>query len=119
MKAPSKAKLESSLCLTPEQATLIRKLIHQDVTTTDATLFPQSNAHFNACYNRPFYSERLMKCINEVMQGNGVEALGDSMNPLALYVNTGDTYSSTLLYSYKTKTIRLTTWGDFAESNNL
>lgn len=60
-----------------------------------------------------------MECINETIGGHGVEALGDNMEPAALYVNTGDTYSPTLLYSYNSDTIRLTTWGDFAESNNL
>ena len=60
-----------------------------------------------------------MECLNETMQGYGVEALGDNMQPSALYVNTGDTYSQTLLYSYKSNTIQLTTWGDFAEANNL
>ena len=119
MNAPSKKRLVAALGITDTQANLVRRLIRNEVKTTDSTLFPSSNASFDACYNMPSYSERLMECLNEVIQGHGVEALGDNLRPSALYVNTGDTYLATFLYSYKTNTVALTAWGDFAERNNL
>lgn len=117
--APSRARLIKELGLTTEQADLVRAIIKNTVKTTDATLFPAANASFATCYRMPSLAERRMECLNEVIGGYGVEALCDGMYPNALYVNTGDTYSPTLLYCYKRSTFRLTTWGDYAEKNNL
>lgn len=117
--APSRARLIKELGLTTAQADLVRALIKNTVRTTNADLFPAANACFAACYNMPSFAERRMECLNEVIGGHGVEALGDGMYPDALYVNTGDTYSPTLLYCYKRSTFRLTTWGDYVEKNNL
>jgi hypothetical protein len=113
MNAPSKQRLIEALGLTAEQADLIRALIHKTVKTWDPALFPETAEWVRQCYHRPPYVERLLSAINETMQGHGVEHIGEN----ALYVNTGDTYSPTLLYDYSTGTIRLTTWGDFVETH--
>ena len=115
MRAPSRKKLTEAFGLSLEKADLVRNLIQTKAKTRNAELFPRSNAVFNACYYVPHYTERLMECLNEVLDGHGVESLGDNMSPCALYINMGDTYSPTLLLNYKTHTIRLTTWGDFAK----
>lgn len=111
MKAPSAKRLREYLGLSDEQARLVRALIRREVKTRDATLFPEANKHFAACYNPLPYTDRLMECLDEVVGSYGVEGLDDG----SLYLNTGDTYSPTLLYSAKTGTIRLTTWGDYVE----
>lgn len=116
--APSLKRLAFSLGITTEQAKIVRALIRREIRTDDPR-FIGTLKWIASCYSRPSFIERLMECINETIRGHGVEALGDNMQPVALYINTGDAYSPTLLYSYKSSTVRLTTWGDFAEANNL
>jgi|694.fasta_scaffold70168_11 hypothetical protein len=111
MNAPGAKRLREYLGLSDEQARLVRGLIRREVKTMDATLFPEANKHFAACYNPLPYTDRLMECLDEVVGSYGVEGLDDG----SLYLNTGDTYSPTLLYSARSGTIRLTTWGDYVE----
>jgi hypothetical protein len=60
-----------------------------------------------------------LKLLNETIGGYGVEVVGDcNCYPPAIkaeYINTGDTYSATILRVNATGTYRLTTWGDFVE----
>lgn len=54
---------------------------------------------------------------NEVIQGYGGEIIRDPIKGLlAVYVNTGDTYSVTLLCNIATGAWRISTWGDYVES---
>lgn len=54
---------------------------------------------------------------NEVIQGFGGEVIRDPIKGLqAVYVNTGDTYSVTLLCNIATGAWRISTWGDYVES---
>ena len=117
MNAPSIQRLQADLGLTTQQAKLVRALIRKEVKTWDETLFPATSAWLKTCYHRPSYPDRLLSALNEVIGGHGVETIeGREFNqPSALYVNTGDAYSPTLLYCYKSNTVRLTTWGDYAE----
>lgn len=120
-RAPSKARLIRDLHLSPAAASVVRALIRREYSTLNKDLFPASNQYFDSCFNRPLLRERMMHCLNEVCGGHGVEALeGESFRqPAALYINMGDTYAPTILFSYKTDTFSLTTWGDFAERNLL
>jgi len=117
--APSKSRLVSALNITPEQADTIRGLIQGKIATRNPDLFPASNRWFQSCYNEPRRLDRILACINEVMQGSGVEAIWgeDQFWPAADYINTGDTYSATILFNRKTGSFSLTTWGDFYERN--
>jgi hypothetical protein len=114
MRAPSKKRLISELGLSPEQADTARALVYREIRTDDPR-FKETNAWLEKCYHRPSYPERLMSCLDEVIRGDGVEVIEEDGRLLALYVNTGDTYSPTLLYNLKTRAVSLTTWGDFAE----
>lgn len=68
--------------------------------------------------------EATMKHANKLMHGYGVEALQDEnawvdrywQSTLALYVNKGDTYSTTLLYDTENDRYLITSWGDFYEN---
>lgn len=117
MNAPSKKRLMESLGVTSEKAELVRRLIRREVKTSDAALFPKTASWLEQCYHWPCYRERLMSCLNEVIQGIGVEAIqGDNWRwPAATYINTGDTYSPTLLLDWEKSTISLTTWEDWIE----
>lgn len=60
---------------------------------------------------------------NELLKGSGVEPVTDErawvdhyyQNIIALYVNQGDTYDSTLLYDTEHGDFQVTSWGDFFE----
>lgn len=66
--------------------------------------------------------QRLQK-INDMVGGYGVESIegdGDSrywMGTVALYINMGDTYNTTLLYNTDLDKYTITTWGDWVERN--
>lgn len=67
--------------------------------------------------------EATMRYANQLMHGFGVEGLRDEnswnsrywQNTIALYVNKGDTYSTTLLYDTDKDRYLITSWGDFYE----
>jgi hypothetical protein len=114
MRAPSKNRLIKEIGLTEEQAETVRALIRGEIKTSDPR-FKRTQEWLGRCYHRPSYPERLMECLNETIQGHGVECLGSK----ALYINTGDTYSPTLLLNTRSGGISITTLGDFIESNGL
>lgn len=54
---------------------------------------------------------------DKAIQGHGVESIRcPSRGLMAVYVNTGDTYSATLLCNISTGAWRITTWGDYVEA---
>jgi hypothetical protein len=117
MRAPSIKTITSELNLTSAQARLIRALIKGDQKTLDPVLFPGVHAWVASCYHLPTRTERIMACISEVMQGHGVEAIdAQGIQPRAVYVNTGDTYTPTVLYCYRTRSYRVQSWGDYLEA---
>lgn len=116
MRTPSVKTLTSQLNLTSDQARLIRALIKRQHPTLDPGRFPRANAWFDSCYHRPNRIERIMACIDEVMGGCGVEVIdAEGIHPRAVYVNTGDTYTPTLLYCYRSQSYRVQSWGDYVE----
>ena len=53
---------------------------------------------------------------DNLLEGYGVESIRcPNRGLLAVYVNTGDTYSTTLLCNIETGAWRITTWGDYVE----
>ena len=54
---------------------------------------------------------------DKAVEGYGIEAIRcPNRGLLAVYVNTGDTYSPTLLCNIATGAWRITTWGDYVEA---
>lgn len=120
MRAPSVKTLTQSLNLTSAQARLIRALIKGEQKTLDASRFPKSNAWFESCYHLPNRIERIMACIDEVMQGHGVEAIdAQGIHLRAVYVNTGDMYAPTLFYCYRARSYRVQSWYGYVEASGL
>ena len=109
----------SALNISAETANIVRGLIRGEIRTLDAERFPQSNAYFASCYNRPSRLDRIMECLNEVLGTYGVEAIGDSQTygPPAEYLNAGDTYAATLVFDRLVGNFKLTSWGDWLEKN--
>lgn len=64
-----------------------------------------------------------MRYANKLMNGHGVEGLRDEnawvdkyfYDIIAVYVNKGDTYDTTLLYDTEHDRYLITSWGDFYE----
>jgi hypothetical protein len=64
-----------------------------------------------------------MSALNELLGTHGVEAVRTSefidryhLDIRASYLNTGDTYATTILLDHRDEKWRLTSWGDFVES---
>ena len=72
-----------------------------------------------SCYNRPFYSHRLMVALNEIIEGFSVERLEKNGLPFADYVNMGDVYTTTLIRKIDSGTVMIRDIGSFIESNRL
>lgn len=78
--------------------------------------YPQTAKWCNQCHNPPSDQELILSALNETIGGFGIESIDDSGEHLADYVNTGDTYSATIVLDSETGEFLLTTWGDFHES---
>lgn len=117
--SPSIARLVSALNLSTEQAATVRGLIRGEISTRDKARFPQANAWFDSCFHQPQRADRILACVNETMDGFGVEPIwgNDPFWPAADYINTGDTYNATILFNRITRAFSLTTFGDFIERN--
>lgn len=62
-----------------------------------------------------------LRSINTVMNGFGVEHVARGNNrqsPAFDYVNTGETYATTLVYFPQSESFRVTSWGDIVERGN-
>lgn len=94
-----------------------RALIRGEQRTKDVDKFPKANEWFSSCYLEPRRRERILACLNELLGSFGVEAIWgeDPCWPEAEYLNTGDTYSPTLLFNGTS--FMVTTWGDWYERN--
>lgn len=68
------------------------------------------------CHSYPSPQELVMSALNDMIDGFGIEAIRNPDNSdhiLATYVNTGDTYSVTVVYDHERDEYVLTTWGDW------
>jgi len=103
--------------LDEEQAKQARALMRGEL---DPMEFESVRSWVSQCYNPPSWQEQVERALNEVLDGWGIEAIWgveDELWPIAVYINMGDTYNTTLLYDYRSQTWRVTTWGDFVEKN--
>jgi hypothetical protein len=131
MRAPSEKKLlEAFRDLTPKNAKLIRKFAKAEDDTTGETLenlvpkVPATDAYVRSLYSSPYRSRIwrvtvALHAINELVEGHGVEGLGPGRSgdyaPPYEYINTGDTYSTTLIYDRDKDRLFIGSWGDIVE----
>lgn len=68
-------------------------------------------------YSEPLDYELKLRAIDSIMDAHGVEVLiaDETGKAIASYVNTGDTYSATVLYDLENEEFLVTSWGDFYE----
>lgn len=84
----------------------------------------ESNAKWiKQCHNRPSDLELKLNAINELLEGFGVENITIEnswinsfwQDTIALYINMGDTYSTTILYDTEEQSFEITSYDDFLE----
>lgn len=130
MRFPSEVRLLGTFRdLTLEQARLMRKLAHnvddREVLSKLIDEFcPNTSRSARACHSDPYNSgmwrrTMLLRALDEILGTHGVEALGKGNTPPYAppyeYLNTGDPYAVTLIYTKKSDTISIGCWGDIAE----
>ena len=116
-RAPSEKSLISLMRLDKAQAEKVRALLHGDI---DPESYQDVNAWVRRCYFKPPYIDRLLCALNEVCGTYGAENLtrvnaSYDDRPDYEYLNTGDTYRTTLIYSNLTSSFRLGCWGEIVE----
>ena len=67
-------------------------------------------------FTRETRVRRALEIIDDVLETFGVEYAHGRGGGL-LYANTGETYSTTIIYDMKTGNWRVTSWGDIVEAN--
>lgn len=120
MNYPSVKRMVQELGLPNNNAKIIRSLMCGETTidmlgwpgllNTDVAKFPRTCKWIGSCYNKPDAVEIILECINEAMEGYGVEYLED----LDLhYVNVGDPYEPTIIF--RGGRFSINAWGDMVK----
>jgi len=84
---------------------------------------PEVEHCFRGFHHDPDRVYAKLIALNFYLDGHGVEAIREEKSGLgkvvAEYVNTGDTYNTTILYNVKSQNFYVTTMGDFVERNRI
>lgn len=119
--------------LTVERAKLIKKLacLRDDAEGLEEFIdstseLARTSEYARSCYHSPYTSEMwrttvVLHAIDVLMEGYGVESLGEvkMSGPPFEYINYGDTYATTLVYSRfnDADNLFISSYGDVVESN--
>ena len=87
--------------------------------TLDPEAFEAGKARAQECYNRPSDTDLVLTVVNTLVDAHGVEGVPyetDAMydGDFISYVNMGDTYAATIVWS-PDKGYRIESWGDAYE----
>jgi len=127
MRAPSTRSLIETFRLSKSDADLIRHLAKatdnpQDLEALIALRCPKTESYVRKLYSSPYHSHMwrvtvALHAMDVILDTNGVEAIPDESGgaPQYEYLNTGDPYSTTLIYNRKTDSLKIGSWGDIAE----
>jgi hypothetical protein len=99
----------------------IRGVVKGTINPDDETLFPQTDRWIRQCYHRPDDVSLQLSALNELINGFGVEGLGKNdrapYTPPFEYINTGDTYNTTIIRDNRKDRFFISTWGDVVETH--
>jgi hypothetical protein len=118
-RAPSVAKLSTSLGISKGTAFLIRSLLQGDEDTHNPHLFPATHKWLQACTRHPQWEERVMYAINEIIGGRGTQGLYSKDKPIATYISLGDLEANTIILDNLTGRIIVTSLADYITKRNL
>lgn len=129
MRMPSAKRLMDDLHVSANDARLIRMLGHavDDALTLETLIAercPETQAYVSAMYSNP-YDRQIWRvtvalhAIDCIVGTHGVEGLGEGRSgdfaPPYEYLNAGDPYATTLIYSRRSHACVIGCWGDIAE----
>lgn len=88
--------------------------------------FPRTCRWAQSCYHTPswHHAETKLKALDELLGTYGTEPINAEgayvsrywLDCIGVYLNTGDTYATTLVYDTEGDRWKLTSWGDFLEA---
>ena len=111
--------LSNTFQISEDKALRVIDIINGDL---DPSSLDDVQDMINRCYGMPNKLYCKLIAINELIAGFGVEYIESNedsyTNQLGVsYINTGDTYSSTIAFDHHTGQFSLTTYGDTVESD--
>lgn len=131
MRCPSINRLIQAFSLSNDEAKLVRALafVRDDAKKLEVLInksCPGTAAYARSCANDPFVSDiwrttMVLHAIDIILKGFGVECFGQKRSgdfaPDYEYINLGDTYTTTLIYSRRNDAdnLYIGSWGDTAE----
>jgi len=108
-------------CVSDENCQTILELVEGEL-ELDSTRIPEkfegTIKWVDQCFSPPGTQALTMSALNDMIEGHGIEAIrspNDFDKIIATYINTGDTYSGTIVYDHEQDEYVLTTWGDWYE----
>lgn len=118
--------IQQALRCTEEESKLALSLMKLDSGVEEfvrkARVFPRTCNWIDQCYHTPSHNEIVLSALDELLATFGVESIETSEvisnyhgYARASYLNTGDSYATTILLDHKKLTWRLVSWGDFVE----
>lgn len=96
-----------------DKAKEARKIL--EMTREQLCELPAGDARVRECFNPPKTYDIRLHCLDALGESYGVEGFQVKNSTWCDYLNTGDTYSTTLVYF--NGRYRVTTWGDIAEKH--
>ncbi len=117
---PPAAKIAAAMNCDMETAKIARALMRGEILIRDNPAFPKTNEWAASCYNYPRRIDLILSALNELLGTFGVEAFNSResrMLAIAEYLNTGDTYTPTIIFRHDSGSFRISSWGDFFEAN--
>jgi hypothetical protein len=129
MRMPSSRRLQEDLHLSPEDAKLVRAIGHaaddgEILSTLIESNVPRTAEYVRSLHSDPYRSPMwrvtiALHAMDVILGTHDVEGLGpatwSNYAPPYEYLNTGDTYGTTLIYRRKTDTVSIGDWGSIAE----
>ena len=115
MRLPSIRTLESAF---PGHGRALRRLLDSDRAVRE---HPAAIARRRECLHPPSLLDQRLHALNAEAETHGVEYIAhrdDSLREtLGLeYLNTGDSYASTIIFDHARRSWRVTSWGDVVEA---
>lgn len=115
-------KVMESLHVDRETAKRIRGVVKGTISPENPDMFPKTDRWIRSCYHMPSITALKLSALNELIDGFGVEGIGqgdwrENYTPPFEYINTGDTYSVTIIRDNRRNRYFISDWGTIVEKN--